>query len=129
MAKIQTIRKIVVEDFPEASRELITKLSSVLNPFLDQVITALSKNLTHADNLKGKVYTFQLAAGVSSITVAWEYNDKPTAVYLGNLTKSTGAAPSNTFSLSSLHSDNKITFTLIGLDGSAAHTITVIAQI
>jgi hypothetical protein len=129
MAKIQSVKKLIVEDFSSASRELIQRLAAVLNPFLDQVVTALSQKITFADNLKCKTYNFTLAEGISSIVVAWDFNEKPTAVYIGNLTKSNGQAPSAVFALSSYHSDRKLTLTFLGLDASTAHTVTVIAQI
>lgn len=130
MAKIQAIKKLVVEDFPEENRVLVEKLAGILNPFLDQVNTALSQKLTYADNLKSKVYSFQLAAGVSTIVLAWDFNEKPTAVYIGNLTRANGTAPSSAaFSLSTYQSDKKLNITFIGLDSATAYSATVIAQI
>lgn len=129
MAKISSSKKIVVEDFPAEGRALISKLASILNPFIDQVVTALSKKLTTADNFKEKTYTFILAEGVSSQVVAWEYNEKPTMVQIGNLSKRNGIAPSNAFSMSSYHSDRKITLTFQGLDPASSHDVTVVAQI
>lgn len=129
MAKIQSSKKIVVEDFPAEARTLLTKLAYIMNPFIDQVVTALSKKLTLADNFKGKTYDLILAEGVSSIAVAWEYNEKPTSVTIGNLTKRNGNAPSDVFSMSSYHSDRKITLTFQGLDPAFSHDVTVVAQI
>lgn len=129
MAKIQAVKKIIVEDFAADSRELIQRLASVLNPFLDQVITALSQRITFADNLRSKTYDIKLAEGVSTMVVAWEFNEKPTAVTIANLTKSNGQPPSQVFALSSQHSDRKITLTFLGLDAGTAHSATVIAQV
>ena len=129
MAKIHTITKLNVEDFPAEYKDLITKFANVLNPFFDQVSTALSQKLTYDDNFKSKVYSFVLPAGSSTLVVAWEFNEKPKSVYLGNLTLSTGQAPASAFCLSSYHSDKKINLTFLGLNSSYSHNVTVIAQI
>jgi hypothetical protein len=129
MSKIQSIKKIIVEDFPADLRDTVTKLASVLNPFLDQVSSALSSKLSYADNIQCQKYDFQLAADVSTIVLAWGQAEKPSAVYIGNLTKTNGEAPSAAFSLSSYHSDKKITMTFLGLAAGTAHNVTVIAQI
>lgn len=129
MSKIDSVKKIIPEDFESQYREIIKRLAFVLNPFMDQTVSALSKKITIKDNLTSVTYDLTLAAGVSTVTVAWPYNDKPTAVFIGNLSKSTGAAPSSAFSLSSYQRDKKIDLTFIGLDASTAHKVTVIAQI
>lgn len=129
MARIDSVKKIVPEDFNTDDRDLVKKLVSVLNPFMDQISAALARRLTYRDNLMSETYDLTLAAGVSTVTVAWPYNDKPRAVYIGNLTKSTGLAPTAVFSLSSYHRDRKIDLTFLGLDVSTEHRVTVIAQI
>lgn len=129
MAKISSIRKIIVEDFSADMRDLITKLASVLNPFLDQVSSALGQQLTHRDNLKSKTYELALAAGVSTMAVAWDLNEKPTAVTIGNLTKDDMTAPSAAFCLSSYYANGKIQLTFIGLDAGTAHKTTINAVV
>lgn len=129
MTKINAVKKIVVEDFSAADHDMIMKLAQVLNPFLDQVNAALNQKLSIDDNFRSKIYKFSLAAGVSTLVVAWPHNEKPTSVVIGNLSLSTGAAPAAVFSLSSYHSDAKITLTFIGLNASYAHNVTVVATV
>lgn len=129
MAEVKSVKKLIVEDFPADAREIIQRLASVLNPFMDQVVTALNQKLTYKDNLQSQRYDLRLAEGISTIVVGWHFNAKPSSVILGNLTKTNGQPPSQVFSMSSYHSDKKITLTFIGLDAATAHAVTVIAQI
>jgi len=129
LAKVTGVKKINVEDFPSSSREVVGKLASVLNSFLTQVVTAITQQITYADNLKGKVYSVDLTAGTSTAKVAWTLNEKPTAIYLGNLTLADYSAPSSAYSLSSYFKDGQINMTFIGLSAGSAHKATVIAQV
>lgn len=122
--KIDTVRRIIVEDFPSESRAFVQKLATVLNPFLDTVTTCLTSNIT-ADNLKGKAWTLNLAAGLSTANVTWGLNEPPTNVQIAKLALSTGIAPAAAFSLSWSYANNMITLTFIGLDATKAHKITI----
>lgn len=129
MAKINAIKKIVVEDYDLSSRSLVQRLAQTLNSFLEQVTTALNGNVTLRDNIKGKVLRVELPAGTSTRTVAWAVNEKPTAVTIGCLTKKDLSAPSAAFSLSWKYDTDGIHLTFIGLDAGTAHVATIIAQV
>lgn len=43
--KINNLKRIIKEDFPDKYGDLIDALSFALNPFLEQVTSALSKNI------------------------------------------------------------------------------------
>lgn len=49
--KLQSFKRIVTEDVKEEFRELVSKLAYSINPFAEEVIEALNKNLTSEDNL------------------------------------------------------------------------------
>lgn len=51
MAKIQSFSRIIVEDYEEEERAMMTKLANSLNPFAESIVDALSKHLTVDDNL------------------------------------------------------------------------------
>ena len=127
--KITSIKKIIQEDFKSEVRETIQRLAFILNPLIEQVVQVLSGNLTLADNFKGKVYDIELPTGISTYTVAWKVNEKPTAVYIGQLTKSDLSAVSAVFAMSWKYSDTKIVLTFIGLNASYAHQIKIIALV
>lgn len=128
MAKISASKKIIIEDYQPEYRDLIQRLSFIINPFLDQAVTAVNQQITYRDNLKSKIYQFSLDAGVSTIPLAWDLNERPTAVYIGNLLKSDNTPPSSPFSLSWYYAEGKVRLTFIGLNAANKHLITVIGQ-
>ena len=124
--KISSIKKLVVEDFKVDVRETVQRLAQILNPFLDQTVQAIAGNLTLADNFKGKVYDIDLPADTSTYTVAWEINEKPTAVYIGQLTKSDLSAVSAVFALSWKYDNKTINLTFLGLTAGTKHKVKLI---
>ena len=129
MARLNSSKKIVPEDYPSDSRPLVQRLAQTLNGFLDQATVAINGGLTIRENLKSKTYRLSLPAGTSTQTVAWDLNEKPTSVVIGSLTKKDSTAPSAVFSLSWRYDDKGIHLTFLGLDGSTEHTTTIIAQV
>lgn len=59
MAKIPSLQRLLVEDFPNES-QWIQKLIGPLNDFMENDIYALSRNLTFFDNIKCQIQTFQV---------------------------------------------------------------------
>lgn len=51
MAKPQSFKRIIAEDFKSDQRELISKLASSINIFADDVLNCLNKHITIDDNL------------------------------------------------------------------------------
>lgn len=49
--KLEGFKRILTEDLPAESRQLADKLASTLNPFAEQVITALNGRLNITDNI------------------------------------------------------------------------------
>jgi len=67
--KIQSLKRIAEEDFKEEDRDLIRKLAFSLNPALDQLNSALDKNIDF-DNLNQSVVSFKVqvdALGIPTI--------------------------------------------------------------
>lgn len=133
--KLNSIKKIIPEDYSADNRDLIRKLASTLNGFLEQVSQALSLQLTLTDNLRGKVYSVNLLADVSTAKVQWTYPEKPTAVYIGQITKNTNkAAVAQAANLTWTYTtDDKgkgqISLTFFGLAASTIHDITIVALV
>lgn len=51
MARLQSFKRIIVEDFEEKYKDLISKLGYSVNSFADDVLNALNKNISVSDNL------------------------------------------------------------------------------
>jgi uncharacterized membrane protein len=51
MARLQSFKRLIAEDFPEKDRPLIQKIAYVVNIFGEDVLNALNKQLTIEDNL------------------------------------------------------------------------------
>ena len=66
MARIPSIRRLTVEDFPD-QKEWIGKLLQPLNQFMDEVAAGLNKNLEFGANIQAqiKVLEFQTRAVVA----------------------------------------------------------------
>jgi hypothetical protein len=64
--KITNIKRIVKEDFKAEDRELIEKLSFVLNPILEQLNNAFNKNIDF-DNLNRELITFEVTLDAQGI--------------------------------------------------------------
>jgi hypothetical protein len=71
MAKIQSFRRIIIEDYPESSRPVVAKLAGSINVFADDIVNAFNNNITIADNLASTQAVVTLtvnAAGTPSKT-------------------------------------------------------------
>lgn len=77
MAKINNIKRIIKEDFPEDQQELIDKLSYSLNPFMEQVSNAFNKGINN-DNLSREFIqvTVENTAGELKIPTQFKTNLK-----------------------------------------------------
>lgn len=129
MALINASKKIVPEDYAADTRDTVKRLATTLNPFLDQSSNALSNQLTLKENLKAKVWTLDLDAGVSTYTVSWGINEKPTDVHIGYLAKRDGSAPAAAFAMHWTYADSQVFLTFLGLNAATAHVATVIGQV
>ena len=127
--KISPSKRLVVEDYKVESRELVTRLGQTLNTFLDQTSTALSSQLTLADNLKSQRFTTVLPVASSTTSFSYTLNERPTEVRIGQITRVDGTAITAAFSLTWSYDGAKIAVVLQGLDAGKAHNITIITQV
>lgn len=72
MAGLPSVRRILKEDLKEAP-SWIDRLLLPLNMFLDSVYSALNKNLTFGDNVKGQFKSFTVKAGVAATDNIYEF--------------------------------------------------------
>jgi hypothetical protein len=64
--KLNNIKRIIEEDFPQDDRLLIRKLSFSLNPFLEQISTLFNKNIDF-DNLNQEFITVTVELNAAGI--------------------------------------------------------------
>lgn len=64
MGQLTNVRRIVVEDFPEESRETVGKLASILNNHMDEVVELSRKNIDY-ENLNRSQVTFEVTVDAS----------------------------------------------------------------
>lgn len=130
MAKLSTIRRLVVEDYPNEVRSWLGKMIYILNPFLEQVYTALVGQLTYRDNLKAQVISLNILAGETDKLVRWDLNEKPTSVVLGQILKKDLEHPTNQITLTWKYTQTgQIDIKFNGLDGSTEYIATIIGQV
>jgi hypothetical protein len=128
MAKINSTRKIVVEDYPVETRGWMQKLVQVLNPFLEQAYFALVQGLTTKDNLKAQSNSVTVASSQSyPIKVAWTLNERPTAVFVASIADSTGAAV-QPYAMEWVFNNGQVEVTLTGIAANE-HKLTLLGLV
>lgn len=97
MAKIDNLKRIIKEDFPEEYQELIDKLAFSLNPFLEQLSNAFNKNINN-DNLSRETVsiTVENSSGNLKSPVQFKFNLKSRILGL-NIIKAENLTNSNTY--------------------------------
>lgn len=74
MPKLPSFRRIRVEDYAEADRSLVERLSVSLNAGIEALYDALNNKLTFADNIASTVSSVQVmttAAGIPTTTTSF----------------------------------------------------------
>lgn len=66
--KLSQLTRIVEEDFPQESRDIIQKLARALNPFLEQISQAMTKNIDY-DNLNRELITFTVTVDSNGVPI------------------------------------------------------------
>ena len=130
MAKFNTIRRLVVEDYPKEVRPWLNKMIYILNPFLEQVYTSLVNGITIRDNTKGKILELTILPGETDKLLKWDVNEKPTSVIIGQILKSDGAHPTNQITMTWLYTQNdQLEIKFNGLESSTKYRVTLIGQV
>ncbi len=62
--KLDGLKRLVREDFPDDSKALVDKLAFVLNPYLEGIATVLNHNIDY-DNLKRELKTIDVVVNAS----------------------------------------------------------------
>ena len=129
MSKISSTKKVILEDLPAEVRPWMKKLIDPLNRFLEQTYYALVQGLTVSENLKGQVNTITVAANTTyPIEYAWKLNERPTAVWVANISDTTGAlVPA--FSTSWTYDNGQVKVTLNGLTAANKYTLKLIGLV
>lgn len=127
MAKINSTKRLILEEFPAEVRGWLKKLVEPLNRFIEQVYFALVNGLTIKDNLKAQTNTLTLEAGSTEVKFSWNLNERPTVVLQGNIIDTTGAAV-QPYSMSWVYQDGQVTLTFTGLAANK-HTITTLGLV
>lgn len=65
--KIDAPKRISAEFYPDEYQQLIELLGQSLNPFMDQIMMAISGRLNISDNLHAKFQTFKVTVDASGI--------------------------------------------------------------
>lgn len=66
MGQLSNVRRIIVEDYPEESRETVGKLAAVLNQHMDEV-TELSRKRINFDNLARSLVTIDITVDENGV--------------------------------------------------------------
>jgi hypothetical protein len=127
MAKINSTKRIIIEEFPVEVRSWLKKLIEPLNRFLEQVYFALVNGLTVRENLKAQVNTLTLEASASTVKFSWNLNERPTAVFVANILDTTGVVVSP-YSMSWVYDNGQVELTLNGLAANK-HTLTILGLV
>lgn len=129
MSKISSTKKIILEDLPAEVRPWMKKVVDILNRFLEQVYYALVQGLTIRDNLKGQVNDVTVSANQTyPLEFAWKLNERPTAVWVANISDTTGAlVPA--FSTSWVYDNGQVKVTLNGLTAANKYTLKLIGLV
>ena len=127
--KLSTIKKIIVEDFPQDLRGWLPKLATPLNSFLEQVYKVLAKGITISDNLKAEKTTLTVFAGEETKSIRWSLNERPSLVLLGSATYSDGNIPVTQITINWVYSNGQILVTFYGLDGVSKYRVTIVGVV
>lgn len=70
MAKLGFLKRLVTEDFSKDDQKIISKLAFILNPALEQIVQAMSNNLTFEDNMASMVKEIDVEVDASGKPVS-----------------------------------------------------------
>ena len=125
MSKINSTKKVILEDFPADVRPWLTKLVDPLNRFLEQAYFALVNGLTLGDNIKSQTNTIVLDASQSyPVKLSWTLNERPTLVLVASIQDTTGAIV-QPYGLSWIFNNGQVEITLSGLAANK-HKINIV---
>lgn len=80
---LSNVRRIIVEDYPAEDRETVAKLATVLNSFMDEVVT-LSRNKVDYDNLNRSLVVLDLQVDENGTPKGLDKINTKLTTYTGN---------------------------------------------
>jgi hypothetical protein len=69
MAKLQSFKRLIIEDFPEKDRNLVAKLAYPINSTFEDILNVLNKNLTIEDNLTINKKDFTVTVDANGVPI------------------------------------------------------------
>jgi type IV secretory pathway ATPase VirB11/archaellum biosynthesis ATPase len=81
--QISNVRRIIVEDYPEDSRETVGKLATVINSFMDEMVS-MSRNKVDFDNLNRSLITVDVTVGTDGSPKGVNQINTKLSTYSGN---------------------------------------------
>jgi hypothetical protein len=129
MSKINSTKKIIIEEFPAEVQGWLKKLVEPLNRFLEQTYYALVNGITVADNLKAQVNTLTVQPNQPyPMKYTWNVNERPTIVLLASIQDNSGAAVP-THSMNWVYNNGTVEITLSGLTAANKYTIKLLGLV
>lgn len=125
MAKINSSKKLVLEDYPRETSW--GKLISVINPFFENVYYALVNGITFRDNIKSQISEIKIKENKFPVKIKWTLNERPTAVFIGQIQEdlaSPGDIPVHSLQWS--YTDGEVQVTITGLDITKEYNLRII---
>lgn len=90
MASLPPIVRLVLETFPKEEQKWLGLLLQPLNQFIEATYAALNRGLTLKENLAADIRELN-ADSTGPFKLAWNLNQRPVAVHIGNLRRTDGS--------------------------------------
>jgi hypothetical protein len=68
MAKLPQLKRILKQDFSADDHSMIDKLGSVINPFMEEVVSSFNKQL-NLDNMSWELKSFKIACDANGLPI------------------------------------------------------------
>lgn len=81
--KLSNVRRIIVEDYPEEARPTVEKLATVINSFMDEVVS-LSRNNVDFDNLDRSLIVLDIEVNADGTPKGIDKINTKLSTYSGN---------------------------------------------
>lgn len=94
--KINSVKRLNKEDFPDEDQELIEKLSYSVNPFFEQIYSAFTNGLTFKDNFYGQAVTLTTKVNANipvNNEIKYTLKTRPQTILVLNVVNNTDNTP------------------------------------
>lgn len=82
--QLSNVRRIIVEDFKREDRELVAKLATIINSFMDETVLLSRKNIGY-DNLNRNLITIDITVDAAGKPLGVNQINTNLATYRGNI--------------------------------------------